>query len=118
MAKIYSAPKGIKSVDAFDYFIDGEFNRNAYEEAQVKYKDDLKRELNSLGYNDTLTGEVVSFPVADGYALYMVMNEAPLKLVHLEISDSYRFEYEKKLTLSHIKERIESEKKLAELFGK
>lgn len=46
------------------------------------------REKNS----DALVGKVVRWPVADGYAEYMILSEAPLVLQHIADYDGYRVE--------------------------
>ena len=37
----------------------------------------------------TVKGHIVSFPVADNYANYLVVSEKPLKLAHLPVGDGY-----------------------------
>lgn len=38
-------------------------------------------------------GLVVSFPIADGYASYLVVNEKPLTLQHIPVRDRYQADY-------------------------
>jgi len=51
--------------------------------------------LRGMGWVGPLTGEVVRFPIADGYALYMVAEPPPktrgaaMSLVHLPLGDAW-----------------------------
>lgn len=116
MAKIYQAPSEIKLP---------EFNwkdLKASKEAELKYEADLKQyliERNAKGRKDiTDVGEILGFPVADGYARYMVACMKPLELVHIALDDAYEFQYVNRLTVSDVKDKIKSNKELAELFAK
>ena len=42
--------------------------------------------------NPDVVGELVSFPVADGYANYVVWRAKPLRLVHLPVGDAWRID--------------------------
>lgn len=50
-------------------------------------------------------GRVVKFPVADGYAEYMVVSMRPLVLMHLPIG--YDFRYIHRLTAEDIRSELE-----------
>ena len=62
-------------------------------------------------------GETLQFPVADGYAIYMVLAIKPIQLVHLPLGDAYQFQYANRLTAKDIREQIASSKRLAEFFA-
>jgi hypothetical protein len=55
-------------------------------------------------------GEIVKFPVADGYAEYMVLKIKPLCLIHLPLNDAYEFQYAQNLTTKDILLSIKQEK--------
>jgi hypothetical protein len=69
-----------------------------------------------MGYKGKNVGEIVKFAVADGYAEYMVLSMRPMKLIHLPLGDAYQFPYVHLMTSSEITKKLESKKKLAELF--
>ena len=61
-------------------------------------------------------GKEVRFPVADGYARYMVLSLRPVELIHLDIEDGWNFQYVERLTAADIKEKLRSQKGLKKLF--
>ena len=111
MAKIFSAPTEFE-VPQLDFG-----NINAYEPAWEKYEADLK--ASCIRRNPTEhVGKVIRFPVADGYAMYMIAAMKPVQLIHLEYLDSYHFEYAHRLTATDIKEKISQDKAMNEIFGR
>ena len=64
-----------------------------------KFEDAMKRQnqamqalmekSNALPDNE-IVGGVIAFPVADGYANYLVTKETPLRLQHLPFADAYQ----------------------------
>lgn len=110
MGKIYSPPASLRIP---------EFNWKdvaAYEAANKKFIEDLKAFCKSRNNADHV-GEVIQFPVADGYAQYMVASLSPVELIHLPLWDGYEFEYANRLTKKDIIERINQRKALEKLFG-
>lgn len=68
-----------------------------------------------------LVGKVLNFPVADGYARYMVKSVAPkLMLIHLNVLDGYTVHPAmlRGLILTDVMEMCEREDRLRELFTK
>ena len=107
MAKIYSAPFAAPEVN-FAKFHEYDAKWKAYETELRDWC--IKR--NPSEY----VGEIVSFPVADGSALYMVAAMKPLELIHLDYLDGYQFQYDNRLKASDIKDKIESTKALEKYF--
>jgi len=106
-AKIYSAPAEVKLPEnTFDNVKDWEVNDN-------KYIEELKQHLQELGYNGKNMGEILRFPAADSYALYMVISMKPLQLVHLELGDAWGFQYANLLTAKEVQKKIDAEKRFA-----
>ena len=85
---------------------------------------DKARALYAKGFRNAnkgdLVGEIIKFPVADGYAEYMVESERPLKLVHLADWDEYSIPpaHIRGLRLTDVRALAESERTLAALFAK
>ena len=117
-AQIYSAPKEIKQPSyAINYStnFNGELAR--IREEEKKYLKDLKDWLAKAGYTGKNSGEVIQFPVADGYAQYMVISMKPLRLVHIPLGDAWDFQYAHRLTAKDVQEKIDGQKSLEKLFG-
>lgn len=112
MATIFNSPDQVK-VPELDFK-----NFEQYEKDCEKYKEDLKTWLNKNGYNGKNVGEIIQFPVADGYAEYMVASMKPVKLVHLPLMDAWRFQYVHLMTAKEIQAKIDGQNRLKELFKK
>jgi hypothetical protein len=111
MGKIYLPPAEIKVPDFnWEDFDD-------YQKRENKFIDDLKQFCKQRNSGEYI-GEVIKFPVADSYALYMVASLSPIELIHLPLMDAWEFQYIDRLTAQDIKEKIDNEKKLAKFFGK
>ena len=112
-AIIYSPPKELKepefSFENFDY--------KEHQKKSQKYLDDLKAILVKSGYTDKLCGETIRFPVADGYAVYMIASMKPLKLIHIPLDDAWDFPQAHLLTATEVKKMIEQDKAMKKLFG-
>lgn len=63
-------------------------------------------------------GREVGFPVADGYARYVVLSLSPCKLIHLAVGDAWHFQYIERLTGKDIRKKIESADAVNRLFGR
>lgn len=119
MGKIFSAPSSIE-VPRFKYGGDGKTVaelRAAYHAAEAKYFEDLKAVLVKRK-NQKHVGEVIRFPVADGYAMYMVASLSPVELVELALGDAWQYQYAHRLTKADIIQKIESQQAMAKLFSK
>ena len=111
MAKVYETPEHIQ-VPEFNWQDIPQYERDC-----DKFKQDLKSYLLNRK-KGKLVGEIVRFPVADGYAEYMVAGLKPVELVHIPTWDAWNYQYAHLLTAKEIEARIKSERMLAELFGK
>jgi len=110
-AKIYTAPKEIKLPE--NSFTD----IASWEKNDAKYISELKTFLKEQGYNEKNTGEILQFPAADGYAMYMVASMKPLRLIHLELGDAWCFQYANLLTAKVVQEKIDQQNALNKIFG-
>jgi len=117
-AKIYSAPKSIKQ-PIFNYTGKENYNKvfKAYRKDETRYCEKLREMLlaRKKGKN---VGEIISFPVADGAAEYMIASLRPLELVHLPLGDAWDFQYAHLLTAKEVNKKIEENKAMAEFFNK
>lgn len=112
-AKIYSAPKEVK-LPKLDFT---NFNQKTYQEDEDKYLADLKAFIAKSGYTGKNAGEIISFPVADSSAMYMVISMRPLQLMHLELGDAWRFQYVERLTAKDVQQKIDQKKAMDKLFS-
>jgi hypothetical protein len=114
MAKIYSVPK---SINVPQLVVNGKFDYNDYQERVDKFYKELAALLREHSLQNEYIGEVIQFPVADGYAFYMVAGLNPVELIHLPIMDGWDFQYANRLTSKDIREKVEQQKNLKKLFG-
>lgn len=114
MAKIYSAPKSIK-LPKFDFL---NSNHKKMIEDERKYIADLKQHIKEMGYTEVEAGEIIKFPVADGYAQYMILSLKPVRLIHIELGDAYAFQYVNLLKAKDVREKLRLQKAFNEIFSK
>ena len=115
MATIYNVPDGLEHPE-FDWE-DVEKYRKDIEDHQNRLKEWC---VNRCLMNGKLTknvGEVIKFPVADGYAEYMVGCMKPLELIHLEYYDGYSFQYANRLTAKDVDDKINQQNAMNRLFA-
>jgi hypothetical protein len=74
--------------------------------------------LKANGKTHRLAGQIIRFPVGDGYAQYMVIDGR--SLMHLEVDDKWQIPeaHSRGLRLSDVEQMIERDKKMDELFGR
>lgn len=111
MATIYSSPSQIK-VPELNFQ-----NFNKYEKECEEYKQKLKEFLLKRNSGKNI-GEIIRFPVADGYAEYMVASMKPVELVHLPLMDAWEFQYAHLLGAKEVQEEIDKQKALEKIFKK
>lgn len=110
MAKIYDLPEGIEAptLDVKDI--------KGYEVKCNELRDNLKKWLKDNGYTGKHSGTCISFPVADGYAEYMVVSVRPVQLIHIPVWDAWHYPQANYLTAKEITDKIEADIRLAKLF--
>jgi len=113
MAKIFSPPQ---AVPAHEW--DVKKTRQQNQEAEQKYIDNLKKFLQRRRPGNDKIGNVIRFPVADGYAIYMVAGLRPAELLHVPIGDAWEYQYAHRLTMSDILEEIQRQEALSKIFEK
>ena len=112
--KVCGVPKEVSFPEP-DY---SNFDFKKEQEREKLHKQDLKNWLQAQGYEGEHTGEVLSFPVADGHAQYMMADGGKKSLlIHLPYGDSYHYRDVEFLPRSEIVKRIGQEKGLQSIFG-
>jgi len=114
MATIYKVPDGLEHPE-FNWQ-DVEKYRKDIEDHQKRLKDWCVNRCIRGGKSTENVGEVIKFPVADGYAEYMVASIKPLQLIHLEYYDGYSFEYAHRLSKKDVEDKVRQQKALEKLF--
>jgi hypothetical protein len=110
-AEIFNPPSEIKVPKLSFSDVEG------YRKACDKFIEDLRAFLKKRKDGKNV-GEVIKFPVADGYAMYMVASMKPLELVHIPLWDAWDFQYAHLLNAKEVQKKIDQEKALEELFNK
>lgn len=106
MATIYASPEHIKY----------EFNPKTWKEDEKKYKKELRafcKENSSSSY----AGEVVRIPHADSHAQYMVVSLKPAVMIHMPVMDAWDSPYANLMNGKSIKQHVDADKRLTELFS-
>lgn len=114
MATAYANP--IASPALFD--AGGDFDPEAYDARCKQYRRDTEDYIRgTLRGSGKYVGKVIRFPVADGYAQYMIWT--PTKWIHLDEVDGYDADPAliRGMRSSDVIDRIESQDRLAVLFG-
>jgi len=111
-ATIYSAPEEIKKPE-FDF---ANFNAKKHQEKEDQYIKDLEQWLRKNGYNGKNVGKTIKFPVADSYAVYMVIEMKPLKLMHVPIGDEWHYDNVDLMTAKRVQEKIDANKRMEKLW--
>lgn len=91
-------------------------------EALVKAEEEFLAELvtwvKARAPQDEYAGAVVRWPMADGYAQYLVAAMKPVQLIHLPLGDAWDFPLAHRATKKDIIGRINADKAWAELIAK
>ena len=112
-ATIYSVPKNVK-LPKMDF---SNFDRAKWLKDEEDFKKALRKDIKSKGYTGKNSGEIIKFPVADGYAEYMVLQMRPLGLIHLPLGDAYQFQYAHLMTAKEVNDQIEGQKRMDKFFA-
>lgn len=111
MAKVFASPIEAPKVSDFITAKPFSFDRDGLEAAEAKYTEDL-RALLVKRKPGPYVGEIISFGIADGQALYMVASLRPAQLVHMPLGDAWQVSAAviSRLTVAQIKAQIDAEK--------
>lgn len=87
------------------------FNKETWREDDKKYIEENKRWcLENSKKVDEYVGEIFSIPVADGKAMYMILNMTPLEMIHLDIGDGWDSQFANRVTKQEIRQQIKFNK--------
>lgn len=108
MLKVYAPPKEIPVPDLC---------AETWQKDHAEFTERLRAWCQANGSGD-MKGETISFPVADGQALYMIFSSRPLAIIHMPLADAYEFRYVERLTLKDVRAQVERSRNLAALFAR
>jgi hypothetical protein len=97
---------------------DGRYDHAAYEARCKAYRAETERYIRAvLGGRHKVTGKILRFPVADGYAQYMIWT--PTKWIHLDEVDGYHADAAtvRGMRAQDVLDRVESAARLHAMFG-
>jgi len=82
--------------------------------------EELYAKSNKLNLKGDLTGAMLKFPVADGYAFYQVVKAKPLQVMHIPYGDAWQVDgiMIRGLRVDDVREELRRERTMAKLFGK
>lgn len=118
MAKIFSTPSEVKVPTISNFITNDGFDSIALEKAEKVFLSEIRDQLKKANPDDEYCGEVLNFPYADSYALYMVFQIKPLQLVHLPLGDAWDLPNIERLKTKDVLLKIEQQKSLNKLFNK
>jgi hypothetical protein len=117
MGTIYRPPKEVgECPKTMDFFTDKKFDRDSLYKAEGKWIDKL-REWCKQNSDDVLAGEVIKEPVADGYAVYMILSTKPVRLIHLPLGDAWESRWAHRWTAGDVKMMLAQERRLQEVLS-
>lgn len=98
---------------------DGRYDHAGYEARCTAYEAETEKYIRTeLGGKHKHTGKILRFPVADGYAQYMIWT--PTKWIHLDEVDGYQADAAtvRGMRAVDVDERLARDERLAALFGR
>lgn len=113
MAQLVATPKAL--IDAMS-FRDGEDFKDYLKHSDEAY---LKLEAESAALPDgEVVGALISFPWADGSAIYRVVSAKPLKIQHIPYGDAWHVDAMtiRGLRLDDVLRKVRASRSLAALF--
>jgi hypothetical protein len=100
MAKIYKSP-----------IEPPVFNNKTWREDDKKYIEQLKNWcIKNTKKKDNYVGEIFFIPVADGRAMYMILNIFPLEMIHVNIGDGWDSQFANRVTKKEVTTQIKFNK--------
>jgi hypothetical protein len=90
-----------------------------YDKRATAKLNELTARSNTLPEGE-VKGAVIGFPRADGRALYLVVNDKPLKLMHLPYGDAWHIDAPtlRGLRLADVQQRVRGNRALRSIFGR
>ena len=116
--KVYTLTSEVKWDESPFFDAEHRFDRDGYYKAIEDHKAKVKAWLLAHGYKGKNTGRIVRFPVADGYAEYMIAEGGRKSgLIHLPYGDGYDYRDVEFLPKKEILRRADRAEGLAKLFA-
>ena len=119
-AEAFLVPDEVGPAPDLGDYVEGGFDDEAYSAAIDSHRGMVASWCRThTDSKSDLVGETIRFPVADGYAEYMVYRTRPLQLIHLPYVDAWEVNpiMLRGLRVSDVKEMVERSRKINALFG-
>lgn len=121
MATVYAPPKHLGAPPDFSSFSDasGRYDFEAHNKAEQAWVKTVQDEARARNKGD-IVGEIVRFPMADGYAQYVVWSTNPAALIHLPVGDAWDIPeaHARGLRTSDLRQQVAAHKAMDKLFGR
>jgi hypothetical protein len=88
VATIYAVPEELYVPSIKDAIVDGRYDYARDNALREEFLAKLRSWLATAGYVGEGVGEVLRFPLAGGYAAYMVAQVDPPMVIHLPLGDA------------------------------
>jgi hypothetical protein len=115
MGRIYTYPK---EVGAPPNWRDSINDYKKHVEAENTWLESLKAWCVKNNPKCEEAGRIISEPVADGSALYMVLSIKPVKLIHIPLGDAWEFRWAPRWTTKDIKQMVAARESMGKLIEK
>jgi len=114
MAKVYSPPEEIKIPELNFSSI------KEYDAECARFTEELKQFVlkRNPDKSQVEVGKIIQFPVADGYAQYMIASMKPVELIHMPLWDAWEFQYVERLNVRDIRDKVGQLEAINKLFSK
>jgi hypothetical protein len=108
-AEIFKLPENLeKKVPTFEL----EEGYDEYKQREEAFYDEVRSFLKDRNFKGKNSGTILSMPIADSSALYMVMKMRPLQLIHLPIMDAWEHPMARLLDAKEVNRMIEFAEKM------
>jgi hypothetical protein len=111
MAKVFILPDGFEAPE-FNWEDIEQYKKDCAEHTQR-----IKQWCVERNPNQVNVGVIIKFPVADGYAEYMVAATKPVQLIHLPYWDAWQSETAELMTANAIQQKVDQQVAMEKLFA-
>jgi hypothetical protein len=119
MATVYAAPTDLGDPPGFSQFRDGNgrLDFQAHRAAEDAWVATISAAARAANPRCDIAGEIVTFPIADGAAMYVIWNTKTL--IHCPVGDAWQIPdaHARGLRAADLRDLVNRRKRMAELFG-
>jgi hypothetical protein len=112
MAKVYGPPRELP-VPEMDF---EHFDWKAWQRTEAEYIGKLRQYCTEHGSGDC-KGETITFPVADGHAIYMVYSLSPAVLIHIPLGDAWQYRGIEHFSARGLRQEVQRQREWSKLWS-